>query len=158
MDSYLVVVRTLDPVPEACYPTALAVYQLLDGLLERYAKVFFISERVGSVLRRGLMFFPPQALQPLVQPVLERMARSFGRTGYASYLWIIGKVASRFAEMARGGSAESMGLAQLLGGSFDDITRNMGKMMSVKTAIEVPDGQSDVSISSTTVFIPAMNL
>lgn len=51
-----------------------------------------------------------------------------------------------------------MGLAQLLGGSFDDITRNMGKMMSVKTAIEVPDGQSDVSISSTTVFIPAMNL
>ncbi|BEJ17243.1 hypothetical protein CspHIS471_0606440 [Cutaneotrichosporon sp. HIS471] len=141
IDSYLTVVRTLDPVPKSCYPTAASIYQILDKLLERYAKLYFISERVGSILRRGLTFFPERALEPVVQPVLARLTASFAQTGYSSYLWITGKIASKFARTAKQPGHE--GLAQLLVGAFQTVTDSLGKLLALKDAREIADVMDD---------------
>jgi transportin-3 len=141
IDSYLTIVRTLDPVPESCYPTAASVYQILDKLLERYAKLYFISERVGSILRRGLTFFPERALEPVVQPVLARLSTAFAQTGYSSYLWITGKIASKFARAAQRPGNEA--LAQLLVGAFQTVTDSLGKLLTLKDALEIADVMDD---------------
>ena len=140
IDSFLSVIRTLDPVPESCFPTAVAIYNILDTLLARYARLYYISERVGSVLRRGLAFFPTRALDPLLQPVLERMATSFDQTGYASYLWIIGKTAAKFGDAA--GEPGGEAVAALLGKVFESVSMSLTKLLQTKVSLEIPDGQS----------------
>ncbi len=140
IDSYLAIVRTLDPVPESCFPTCLAVYTILDTLLARYAKLYYISERVGSVLRRGLGFFPAKALEPVIHPLLERMALAFEETGYASYLWITGKVAAKFADVAKAPGGE--GVSALLGRAFEGVTTALNKLLQSKISLEIPDGES----------------
>ena len=139
IDSYLAIVRTLEPVPLSCLPTCPAVYSILDSLLARYAKLYYISERVGSVLRRGLAFFPSQALEPVIQPLLERMTVAFEETGYASYLWIIGKVAAKFADMTKG--SDGTGVVALLGRAFEGVTTTLSKLLETKVGIEIPDGK-----------------
>lgn len=141
IDSYLAVVRTLDPVPESCFATAASVYAVIDTLLARYASLYYISERVGSILRRGLTFFPEAALQPVLQPVLARMASSFAETGYASYLWITGKVATKFGDSARRPGGEN--LAALLTGAFESVTNSLAKLLQVQTATEIADVMDD---------------
>lgn len=141
IDSYLAIVRTLDPVPESCYRTAATVYGILDGLLVRYARLYYISERVASILRRGITFFPEQALEPILQPVMERMAISFQQTGYASYLWITGKMATKFGSAASKPGGE--GLASLIVGAFESVTLSLSKMLEVKTALEIADVMDD---------------
>jgi len=141
LDAYLAVIRTLDPVPESCYPTAASVYNVLDALLARYARLYYISERVGSILRRGLAFFPQAALEPVVQPVLARLSTSFSQTGYASYLWITGKVATKFADIAQRPGGEA--LSALLIGAFENVTETLAKLLQVKTALEISDVMDD---------------
>ncbi|WRT66764.1 uncharacterized protein IL334_003727 [Kwoniella shivajii] len=141
IDSFLSVVRTLDPVPESCFQTASAVYGILDALLARYAKLYYISERVGTVLRRGLAFFPARALEPVIQPVLERMALAFDQTGFASYLWITGKVAGKFGDSAQQPGGETLG--SLLVRSFESVTTAMAKLLQTKVALEIPDVMDD---------------
>ncbi|WVQ73550.1 hypothetical protein IAR50_003128 [Cryptococcus sp. DSM 104548] len=141
MDAYLSVVKTLHPVPESCYPTCAAVYEILDGLLARYSKVYHISEKVGSLLRRGLAFFPLPALEPVVPLLLERLATCFAETGYASYLWITGKVADKFGAAASGPGGGQ--LAGLLMRSFESVTRGLGELLLRKAALEIPDVMDD---------------
>lgn len=141
IDSYLSVVRTLDPVPESCFATAASVYHILDTLLARYAKLYYISERVGSILRRGLTFFPEQALEPVVRHVLERMSTSFAQTGYASYLWITGKVAAKFSDTARKPGHEAV--AGLIVGAFVNVTGSLTELLRIKTALEIADVMDD---------------
>jgi transportin-3 len=138
INAFLRVVRTINPLPESCYPTALAVYQVLDSLLQKYAKLYFMSDRIGSVLRRGLLFFPPQALEPVLQPLLERMVSCFELTEYATFLWIVGKVASKFGDLTRGPGGEV--LAGLLVRTFESMTTQLSKVLNGKTAVEIPDG------------------
>jgi transportin-3 len=141
LDAYLAVIRTLEPVPESCYPTASSVYAVLDALLARYARLYYISERAGSILRRGLSFFPEEALVPIVQPVLARLSSSFSQTGYASYLWITGKVASKFAAAARRPGSEV--LVALLRGAFENVTETLSKLLQIKNALEIADVMDD---------------
>lgn len=138
IDSFLTTIRTLDPVPESCYPTASAVYAILDSLLAKYSKIYYISEKVGSVLRRGLAFFPNRALEPVVQPLMGRITTAFEQTGYSSHLWIAGKVATKFA--AEASNPQGQGLAELLGRSFESLTGTLQKMLQTKVAVEIPDG------------------
>ncbi|TXT13275.1 hypothetical protein VHUM_00642 [Vanrija humicola] len=141
LDAYLAVIRTISPLPGSCFATAATVYSVLDTLLSKYALRYYISERVGSILRRGLTFFPESALEPVVQPVLERMATSFSQTGYASYLWITGKVASKFGETAQQPGHEA--LAALLVGAFENVTASLDKLLQVKSAVEIADVMDD---------------
>jgi transportin-3 len=70
---------------------------------------------------------------------MERMAGCFQETGYSSYLWIIGKVASKFGGLAVGPGGE--GLAGLLGGAFEKVTQVLAGRLVEKTAVEMPDGE-----------------
>lgn len=139
IDAYLNIVRSLNPLPPSCVATASQVYPILDALLARYAKTYFISERVGYVLRRGLTFFPMQALQPVLQPLLDRMNSAFESSGYPSYVWIIGKCAAKFANAARGPMGAEV--AGILARSFEQLTLGVGKLLQGTTAIELPDGE-----------------
>jgi transportin-3 len=102
---------------------------------------------MGSTLRRGLAFFPIEALQPVVQPLMERMAGCFDETGFASYLWIIGKVTAKFGPVAVGPGGDA--LAGLLGGAFEKVTQVLSRRLEERTAPEQPDGES-IPVSTTT--------
>ena len=71
---------------------------------------------------------------------MERMASCFDETGFACYLWIIGKVTSKFGEAAVGPGGD--GLAGLLGGAFEKVTQVLARRLGEKTAVEMPDGES----------------
>ncbi|EIW67770.1 hypothetical protein TREMEDRAFT_74507 [Tremella mesenterica DSM 1558] len=139
IDAFLNVVGTLTPLPQSCLSTPTAVYAVLDALLARHAQIYYISERTGYVLRRGLTFFPTTALEPVLQPMLERMTLAFEQSGYPSYVWIVGKSAAKFANAARGSSPHALGVADLLGGALERVTLQVGKMLTSKTAVEIPD-------------------
>ncbi|WVW85137.1 hypothetical protein I302_107174 [Kwoniella bestiolae CBS 10118] len=141
LDSYLSVVRSIDPLPSDCYGTAIEVYGILDSLLNKYSKLYYISERVSTVLRRGLTFFPADAIQPIIQPLLNRMILSFEQTGYSSYLWITGKITSKFGEVAK--DPQNRGLAELLVRSFESLTEAMSALLARKVALEIPDVMDD---------------
>lgn len=133
-------IRTLDPVPEECYSVTGPMFSLLDQLLAKHAQTYFISERVGSVLRRGLAFFPAAAIQPILQPLLARLVASFKETGYASFIWIIGKTAAKFGDITRDPSI-SDAVGQLLGGAFQEITSASQLLVEAKSAAAIPDGE-----------------
>lgn len=135
----LQVIRTLDPVPEACFETAGPIYGILDQLLARYGSKYFIADRVGTILRRGLAFFPTRALEPLLESVLSRMITLFADTGFASPLWIIGKTASKFADSTRGPQGAQAGA--LLAHSFERVTDELQKRLQRQSALEIPDGK-----------------
>ena len=140
LDAYLSVIQTLSPVPESCFPTAPAIYTILDTLISRYAKLYYLSERIGTVLRRGLAFFPARALDPLLEPLLARMTSAFAATHYATYLWIVGKMASKFADATGGAGSERP--AALLSGAFEMVTREMEILLRDTQPIAIPDGKS----------------
>ena len=115
------------------------MFALFDALLAKYGKLYFISERVGAVLRRGLGFFPARALEPHLQAILGRMVASFAETGYASFIWIVGKLAAKFGDASRGPSGDSVG--QILGGAFQRIAEDLKKLIEIKPAESMPDGE-----------------
>ncbi|ORX37045.1 armadillo-type protein [Kockovaella imperatae] len=142
LDAFLSVVGEFDPLPSSCMATPQTVYAVLDQLIARYSHLYYISERVGSVLRRGLAFFPITALQPVLPPVLERMASTFATTHYASYLWIIGKIAGKLGASTSGaalGAAET----RLVIGAFESVTTELERLLTTKQAIEIPDVMDD---------------
>jgi hypothetical protein len=83
---------------------------------------------------------------------MERMASCFDETGFACYLWIIGKVTSKFGEAAIGPGGDA--LAGLLGGAFENVTQVLGRRLGEKTAVEMPDGESFPSLISQPCPIP----
>ena len=111
---------------------------MIDQTLQRYGNVFHVAERAGSVVRRGLAFFPKQALGSLLEPVLSRMAACFRETGYASYLWIIGKTAAKFGEDKASLDPQS---TVLLGHAFEQVCAELQKLVGVKPAPMIPDGE-----------------
>lgn len=139
IDSFLSIVRTINPLPQTCFGTPQAIFPILDTLLAKYSKLYFITERVGSLFRRGLFFFPPQALEPVIQPLLDRMVSSFEMTGYASHLWIIGKTVNRLGPRIRGPQGEM--LAGMLVRVFESVTTALSKLLNTKMAVQIPDGE-----------------
>jgi transportin-3 len=135
LDAYLGVIKTLTPFPQACYATCAALYQVLDGLLVRYCANLSVCERTCSVLRRGLVFFPAAALEPVVSPVLQRMSQCFEQTGLAAYLWISGKVVATFSPV----SGEA--LHPLFASVFEQETVKVTKMLEEQSAMGIPDGE-----------------
>jgi transportin-3 len=140
IDSFLSVIRTLQPVPEACYATVGPLYQLVDQVIARYGNTFHVAERAGSVVRRGLAFFPRSPLEPLLESVLSRMVTSFRDTGFASYLWIIGKTADKFGQ-GPGGEELSANSAALFAHAFEGVCTELQKLVAVKPAPMIPDGE-----------------
>lgn len=139
---------------------------MLDVLLENFGGVYHVSEKVGSVLRRGLIFFPAEVLVGagagaegesggrrgeeggVVSQLIKRMQTSFEETGYASYLWIMGKVVDKFGDMVLSstsrGETDGAGrmVGELLGRAFEGVTTSLGRLLERKVAVEIPDGRS----------------
>lgn len=139
VQAYLSVVQTLHPVPEFCFPTCNTIYSILDSLLARHAKVYYIAERVAAVLRRGLYFFPAKALESTIPTLLGRMADSFEQTGYASYIWVIGKTAEKCGDLTCEPAWEH--LAPLLDRVFEGVSTSLSKLCSQRGGgIAIPDG------------------
>jgi len=64
-------------------------------VINRYGDLPEICDRATRALRLGLQFFGRAAL-PLVPAILSCLTSRFESTGFASYLWSIGKVIQRF--------------------------------------------------------------
>ena len=139
IQAYLSAVQTLHPVPESCFPTCDAVYSILDSILSRYAKIYYIAERVAAVLRRGLFFYPARALEPTIPLLLARMAGCFEQTGYASYVWVIAKTAEKCGDLVNEPAWEH--LAPLLDRAFEGVSNSLSKLCSMRGGgTEIPDG------------------
>lgn len=81
--------------------------------------------------------------------LIKRMQTSFEETGYASYLWIMGKVVDKFGDMVlsstSGGETEGAGrmVGELLGRGFEGVTTSLGRLLERKVAVEIPDVLDD---------------
>ena len=84
-----------DELPIACRNSCQEAWLFFDPFIAKYGSDFATCERVTRVLRFALNFFGSTA-RPVIPSVLASMATSFEATGFASYLWIIGKVVSRY--------------------------------------------------------------
>lgn len=84
-----------EELPADCANTASSTWAVVDDVIDRYGSDTTICDRATRVLRLGLQFFQRTAL-PLVPSILARLTGEFERTGFASYLWAIGKVIQRF--------------------------------------------------------------
>jgi hypothetical protein len=71
---------------------------------------------------------------------MERMVGCFEETGYACYLWIIGKTAGKFGESAGGGAANDV-VVGVLNGAFAGVTEALGRLLSTKDVVAIPDGK-----------------
>ena len=139
IDSFLCIVGRIDPLPQSCLSTPAQVWTILDALLTRHANLYFISERIGSLVRRALNFFPLEALQSVMLPLLERMGGAFAATGYPSYVWVHARIVTKCADATRGPGGE--GMAGALVKSLEGLTGEVGRMLGEKVAREIPDGQ-----------------
>jgi transportin-3 len=84
-----------EELPAACQNTAADMWAVMDGVIKRYGDLPEICDRATRALRLGLQFFDRAAL-PLVPAILACLTSRFENTGFASYLWSIGKVIQRF--------------------------------------------------------------
>lgn len=80
-----------------------------------YGAIPDVCDRSTRVIRLGLQFFDKTATQ-LVPSILECLASRFETTGFASYLWAIGKVIQRF------GSEEDMVIRGAMQQSYERTT------------------------------------
>lgn len=143
LDAYLGVIGRIESLPTSCHESAAQVYSILDTLLTRYAGVYYISERIGSVVRRGLNFFPLEAVMPVVPALLHRMGEAFRQTGYPSYVWVharvVVKVAGAEGEMVRGPGGDEV--VRVLMGGLECVTAGVSALLGNKIAVEIPDGE-----------------
>jgi transportin-3 len=65
---------------------------------------------------------------------MARMVSCFNETGYACYLWIVGKVSGKL------GDGGNEGIIGVLNGSFAGVTEGLGGLLNTKTVVEIPDG------------------
>ena len=74
------------------------IWSILDSLLINCPGDIEICERVTRVIRKGLRLFDLSARQ-CMWTVLERVSNCFFATGFASYLWICGKILEWFGHV-----------------------------------------------------------
>jgi hypothetical protein len=139
IDAYLVNLQMFQPYPAMCLSTPTQVFPLLAALLEKYAKTYFMTERISSLIRRSLAFFPTDTLTPILQSLVEYLVQGFAQTGYPSFIWIIGKITQKFALRTRGPPGEAV--ARVLATALESITSSLELLLTEKVAVEIPDGE-----------------
>lgn len=122
-----------DDLPPACRTSCQEAWTFFDPFIAKYGSDFATCERVTRVLRFALKFFGSTAL-PVTPSVLARMAASFEATGFASYLWIIGKVVSRF------GHEEDMTLRNAFRQAYEQSSTKLFKLLQETSPSQIPDG------------------
>ena len=124
-----------EDLPEACLSTCEEGWQIFDAFLEKYGSSYEVCERVSRVLRLGLVFFGKTA-NPILPSVLSRMATSFEATGYASYLWIAGKI------FAHAGNENDLALRGAFQQVYERTSEKLVSMLQEQPPSQIPDGMS----------------
>ncbi|KAI0348375.1 ARM repeat-containing protein [Trametopsis cervina] len=125
-----------DELPASCRNTAQEAWAIFDPFIAKYGSDYDVCERITRVLRLGLNFFGTSALS-VVPAVLSRMATAFEATGFASYLWIIGKVLGRF------GAEESLALQNSFKHAFERASSKLVNLLQIKPPTQIPDVMED---------------
>ncbi|KAF5337203.1 hypothetical protein D9611_003114 [Ephemerocybe angulata] len=96
LETMLHVIRSFgSELPPACQQTCEQTWQIFDAFIVKFGADPEVADRATRVVRRGLDFFGDSALS-VAPAMIGRMSFSFEATGLAAYLWIPGKVISRF--------------------------------------------------------------
>ncbi|KAL1709000.1 armadillo-type protein [Schizophyllum commune] len=88
-----------EELPPACQKVPEEGWSVLDPFLAKYGTTYDIAERANRVLRHCITFFDRSAL-PVIASVVARLTASFDAAGFASNLWIIGKVVHSYGDKA----------------------------------------------------------
>jgi len=124
-----------EELPAACQNTAAETWAVMDDVIHRYGDMPEICDRATRALRLGLQFFDRTAL-PLVPAILARLTSRFENTGFASYLWSIGKVIQRF------GSEEDMVIRSAMQQTYERCTAKCWEIFSQSAITLHSDGMS----------------
>lgn len=123
-----------DDLPAACRNTCQEAWLFFDPFIAKYGSDYNVCERVTRLLRYALNFFGSTAL-PVIPAVLARLSAAFEDTAYASYLWIIGKIVSRF------GNEEGVGLRNIFKQAFEQTSNKLVKILQNTPPSQIPDGK-----------------
>lgn len=135
LEVMLSVVQTFgDDLPAACRNTCQEAWLFFDPFIAKYGSDYNACERVTRVVRFALNFFGSAAL-PVIPAVLARLSAAFEETAYASYLWIIGKIVSRF------GREEDPALQSAFKRAFEQTSNKLVKVLQNTPPNQIPDGE-----------------
>ena len=109
----------------------------MDDVINRYGDLPEICDRATRALRLGLQFFDRTAVS-LVPAILIRLTSRFENTGFASYLWSIGKVIQRF------GTEEDMVIRGAMQQTYERCTAKCWEIFSVSAITQHSDGKSQM--------------
>ena len=129
-----VIERFSEDLPPECQLSCQEGWAVLDSLLSKFSARNDLGERCTRVLRASLRFFGPVA-QPVVTAILGRMSLSFEATGYASYVWIAGKIISTFSE------DDSTDMYAAVLDAYERSTSKVIALLQTKQLAEIPDGE-----------------
>jgi transportin-3 len=121
-------------LPASCQGTCQEVWPVFDAFLAKHGSDYDSAEHVTRVLRHALNLFG-EAVLPIAADVLERMSTSFASSGLSCYLWIAGKVHSRF------GNEEDPVLRDAVRDVYELSTQKLLAMLQEKSAAMLPDGE-----------------
>jgi transportin-3 len=110
------------------------VWPVFDAFLAKHGSDYDSAEHVTRVLRHALNLFGGAVL-PIAADVLRRMSTSFASSGLSCYLWIAGKVHSRF------GNEEDLALRAAVRDVYERSTQKLLDMLREKSAAMLPDGE-----------------
>jgi transportin-3 len=122
-----------DHLPPACEGTYQEVWPVFDAFLAKYGSDYESAEHVTRVLRHALNLFG-RAVSTIAADVLGRMSVSFASSGLSCYLWIAGKVLSRFDY------DEDAILQYAVRDIYGRSTQKILAMLQEKSATTLPDG------------------
>ncbi|KAI0274761.1 ARM repeat-containing protein [Gloeopeniophorella convolvens] len=125
-----------EQLPPACQGTCQEAWTVFDAFLAKYGSDYESAEHVTRVLRHGLNLFGNVVLS-IAPAILGRMSTSFEATGLSCYLWIAGKVHSRF------GNEENLLLRASVKDVYERSTQKLLSLLQEKSAASLPDVLED---------------
>jgi len=124
-----------DELPAACNSTCKEAWDVFDTFLTKYGSNYDVVERTTRVLRHGINLFGRSALA-ICPSVINRMSVGFEDTGFASYLWIAGKIIGRF------GDEEDPALRRAAQEIYERSTNKVVFLLQGKLPTDIPDSES----------------
>ncbi|KAJ4486020.1 armadillo-type protein [Lentinula aciculospora] len=125
-----------EELPSACQNTCKEAWSIFQVFLSRYGSDSELAERTSRVLRYGLSVFD-RAVLAVAPEVVASMSMGFEATGIASYLWIGGKLVSRF------GNEDNQNLHASFGQLFRRATNKLVNLLQTQTAGNLSDVLDD---------------
>ena len=124
-----------EELPPACQKVPEEGWSVLDPFLAKYGTTYDIAERANRVLRHCITFFDRSAL-PVIASVVARLTQSFDAAGFASNLWIIGKVVHSYGDKA------DATIQATFRDAYERSTTKIGAMLQASSPGAHPDGTS----------------